>query len=496
MVRRCAVLLGLDIGTSSTKVLAVDERGQAVSEASAAYGIDRPGPGLAEADPERWWDAAVAACRALPAEVRAAARGLGLSGHMHGAVLARADGRSVRPAILWLDGRAAELLPRWPASGGSVAGNAPSAGMTGPTLAWLRAHEPAALEAARWVLLAKDWVRLRLTGEAATDPSDATGTLLADAEGRWHTALVSAAGIAADLLPPVVRSSDAAGRLTASAAAALGFAAGIPVAAGAGDTLAAALGSGLLAEDAAQLAIGTSAQVVVPRASWPGFSPRLNVYRSASPAGLPAWCLMAAMLNGGGAIDWARRALQLTWDDAHARAFAEEDAGGATVFLPYLTGERTPWMDPDLRAGWVGMGADDGTARLMRAAFEGVAFGIRAGLDALGAQGVAFSRLRLAGGGTVHPGWRQLLADALALPLDAVEVANAAARGAALLGGLAAGVLAPDDLASLSPRVTPVAEPRDPGPLGARYARFLELRARLVDWFGALPERAAYGPRV
>jgi sugar (pentulose or hexulose) kinase len=144
-------------------------------------------------------------------------------------------------------------------------------------------------------------------------------------------------------------------------------------------------------------------------------------------------------------------------------------------------------MDPDLRAGWVGAGAADGPPTLMRAAFEGVAFGIRAGLDALRAHGAAPARLRLAGGGTVHPGWRQLLSDALGLPLDAVTVANAAARGAALLGGLAAGAFGASDLAALSPAVTPVAEPRNPGPLSARYARFLELRARLAGWFKPAP---------
>jgi xylulokinase len=192
---------------------------------------------------------------------------------------------------------------------------------------------------------------------------------------------------------------------------------------------------------------------------------------------------MAAMLNGGGALDWARGALQLTWDEAFARAFSDEGQGGEVEFLPYLTGERTPWMDARLRAGWVGAGAGDGTARLMRAAFTGVAFGIRAGLEALGAQVAAPARLRLAGGGTVHAGWRQLLSDALGLPLDAVPVANAAARGAALLGGLAAGALAPSDLASLAPAVTPVAEPREPGALSARYDRFLDLRVRLETWF-------------
>jgi xylulokinase len=192
---------------------------------------------------------------------------------------------------------------------------------------------------------------------------------------------------------------------------------------------------------------------------------------------------MAAMLNGGGALDWARRALQLGWDEAFARAFAKDRQAGEVAFLPYLTGERTPWMDPHLRAGWVGAGPSDGPATLMHAAFTGVALGIRAGLDALRDQGAAPVRLRLAGGGTVHPGWRQLLADGLSLPLDAVSVPNAAARGAALLGGLAAGTIASSDLVELAPAVTPVAEPREPGAMAARYARFLDLRARLETWF-------------
>jgi len=477
------MLLGLDIGTSSTKALLLDPAGEPVAEASAAYAVEHPGPELAETDPARWWEALVGAVARLPGAARAAVRGIGLSGQMHGVVLARADAAPVRPAILWLDGRAGASLASYPARAGAVTGNAPSTGMTGPTLAWLRRHEPAALAAARWALLAKDWIRLRLTGEAATDPSDASGTLLAGADGSWDAGLVAAVGIPAELLPPVRESSAAAGRLGPGPAAALGLPAGVPVATGAGDTLAAALGSGLLREDQAQLAIGTSAQVVVPRTSWPGFSPRLNVYRSAAPAGHPRWCLMAAMLNGGGALDWARGALQLGWDDAFARAFSDDGQGGEIAFLPYLTGERTPWMDPHLRAAWVGAGPADGSAALMRAAFTGVAFGIRAGLDALRDQGAAPVRLRLAGGGTVHPGWRQLLADALGRPLDAVSVPNAAARGAALLGGLAAGAIAPADLAALAPAVTPVAEPRDAAALGARYARFLDLRARLETWF-------------
>jgi sugar (pentulose or hexulose) kinase len=479
------MLLGLDIGTSSTKALLLDDRGEAVAEASAPYAVEHPGPGRAETDPARWWEAVVSATGRLPSAGRAAVRGIGFSGQMHGVVLSRADGTPVRPAILWLDGRTADSLADYPADAGKITGNTPSTGMTGPTLAWLRMHEPASLSLARWALLSKDWVRLRLTGEAATDPSDATGTLLARADGSWDAGLLAATGIPPSLLPPLLPSSAVAGRLTRQAAETLGLPVGVPVATGAGDSLAAALGSGLVGEDAAQLAIGTSAQVLIPRSTWPGYSRKLNVFHSASPSPLPPWCLLAAILNGGGAIDWARATLGLGWDDAFARAFAPGADQGEAIFLPYLTGERTPWMDPHLRAGWMGAGAADDAGTLMRAALTGVAFGIRAGLDAIREQGASPARLRLAGGGTVHPGWRQLLSDALGLPLDAVSCPNAAARGAALLGGLAAGALSVSDLAALAPAVARAAEPRGTAALDARYARFLDLRARLAEWFNS-----------
>ena len=477
------MLLGLDVGTSSAKVLLLDDRGEVVAEAGAAYAVDRPRPGWAETHPERWWEAVIAAVHQLPRDRRAAVQAIGLSGQMHGAVLCDAAGGAVRPAILWLDARSAECLALYPEGAEHTTGNAISAGMTGPVLLWLARHEPDALRAARWALQPKDWLQLRLTGEATSDPSDASGTLLADRDGHWADALIARLGLPRALLAPPAPSWRAAGGLSTAAAHALGVPPGVPVAAGAGDTLAAALGSGLYQESAAQLAIGTSAQVAVLREAWPGFCPRLNVYRSANPDGLPRWCLLAAMLNGGSALEWARRTLDLTWDEAFARAFTDAAAASEVEFLPYLTGERTPWMDPHLRAGWVGIAADDDAGSLMRAALTGVAFGIRAGIDALRQHGAVPERLRLAGGATVHAGWRQLLADAIGMPLDAVAGASAAARGAALLGGLAAGAIAPADLAGLAPRLIPAAAPRDPGALDLRYARFLELRNRLAGWF-------------
>jgi sugar (pentulose or hexulose) kinase len=305
--------------------------------------------------------------------------------------------------------------------------------------------------------------------------------VLAGPDGAWSPALLGALGLDAARFPPVRPSAEAAGRLTPRSAAQLGLPEGVPVATGAGDTLAAALGAGLLREGDAQLSIGSSAQVILTRGSWPGFSPHLNVYRSALPEGLPGWCRMAAMINGGLAIDWARGVLGLSWDDAFARAFAPGAEAGQATFLPYLTGERTPWMDPHARGAWAGLGAGDHPGTLMRAALTGVAFAIRAGLDALTADGTAIPRLRLAGGGTVHPGWRQLLADVLGRPLDAVSCPQASGRGAALLGGLACGALTAADLLDLAPAVTPAAAPSGASHDEA-YARFRDLYARLAPW--------------
>lgn len=476
------MLLGLDIGTSSAKAVLLDDSGHTTAEASAAYSVDAPRPGWGETPAEKWWQAIVTAVGRLPRNLCAEVQGIGLSGQMHGVVLADASATPLRPAILWLDNRSADCLGRYPAGSELRTGNTVSAGMTGPTLIWLVRHESATLDQARWALLPKDWLRLRLTGVAATEPSDASATLLAGRDGRWDEGLIDALEIRRDLLPPVIASEQTSGHLTPQAAQALGLPAGIPVAGGAGDTLAAAFGSGLYEDGAAQLSIGSSAQVMVMRSDWPGFSPRLNLYRSANPAGLPRWCLMAAMLNAGVALEWARRTLGLTWEEVYAQAFTPQAAESGAMFLPYVTGERTPWMDPNVRGAWIGLAPSDDPGSLMRAALIGVAFGIRAGLDALREHGVTVERLRLAGGGSVHSAWRQLLMDVLGVPLDAVACPNASARGAALLGGLAAGCWTVADLPALAPAVVPVGNPAAPA-FEASYQRFRDLYARLADWF-------------
>ena len=477
--------LGLDIGTGSAKALLLNDDGVAVAEASSSYRPLSPQPDWSEIDVETWWQAIVSCLAQFPAEQRQAVRGIGFSGQMHGVVLCDANGKAVRPAVLWLDNRAAPLLATsiYPADSLQRVGNALSPGMAGPILVWLKQHEPDALRAARWALQPKDWLRLRLTGVANAEPSDASGTLLADRDGVWDATLLATLGLPEQLFAPVIGSADTAGTLTPAAAEALGLPAGIPIAAGGGDTPIAALGSGLLRNGAAQLTTGSGAQIVVMCSQLPAASPRLNCYRAISPGGLPRWYMMAAMQNAGVALEWARATLGLDWNSAYAQAFcAEAEKDEEVFFLPYLSGERTPWMNPKLRGAWVGMHPGSTPGQLMRAAFLGVAYSIRAGLDALKEQGVSLQTLRLAGGGSVHRAWQQLLMDVLQVPLEAVACPNASARGAAILGAMVASHWRSDDLFALAPSSEPLGEPLTRR-FEAPYSRFCSLNERLTDWF-------------
>ncbi len=475
------MFLAIDLGTSSVKVMLADAEGNAAAVASEGYAVDSPREGWGETHPDAWWAAIVKAANALDARLRKAVRAAGFTGQMHGVVLCDADARALRPAILWLDTRGKAYLPRFPVDAASRCGNRPSAGMAASSLLWLKEHDPRCYARAVWALQPKDWLRLRMGGTPATDPSDATGTLLAGAEGEWDRELIAALHLRTDWLAPVVRSDAIAGELGADAAVALGLPRGIPLAVGAADTAATALGSGLLHEGDAQLTTGTGGQIVMMRAAFPGYHQQLNAFRSAHPEGFARWYQMAAMLNVGSALEWARAVLGFTWQEAYREAASVR--ADRLVFLPYLAGERTPLMDANARGAWIGLAARDGAGLMMRAAFEGVAFSLRAGLDALERAGKEVTALRLAGGGSAQPWWRQLLADVLRRPLHAVETADASARGAALLAGLATGHWNAGDLERLAPRADQVTKPAASPELEARYDRYAALYPRLKDWF-------------
>ena len=433
-------VLGLDLGTSAVKALVVDGDGRVVGRGRAPCRVDVPrldcggratrAPGSSPRAPP---------CgRRAPASVDA----IGLSGQMHGVVLCDDVGTPLRPAILWADSRAAEQAARWPRTG-----NPAAPGFAGPILAWLAAHEPDVLERARWALQPKDWLRLALGCPAATEPSDASATLLWDAEAD-----APSAGPYSRLLAPVRGSAERAGELGPAGSEALGLPVGTPLVHGAADTAAAWLGAG----GGRILNVGTGAQLVAPALAGVPEDPRCHRFRDACDG----WYALAAVQNAGLAIDWARRILG-------GDPIGEPDPAGP-LFVAHLTGERTPLLDPAARGAWAGLSLATDRAAMLGSVLEGVAFGIRWARDALVAEaGAAVGPLRLLGGGAVAPGFAQLLADVLDEPLELLEVADASALGAALLAG------APERPRRVTGEALPRAEPA--AVLRERFAAWLSL---------------------
>jgi xylulokinase len=453
-------MLGIDLGTSSVKAIVLDERGQELGLGKAGYELTSPRPGWAESDPAAWWEATVAAVRATLTQAQGArVSAIGLSGQMHGVVLSGEDRQPLRPAMLWPDTRAGEELALYrdlPAEMLRRLANPLAPGMAGPLLCWLARYEPAIYQQARWALQPKDWLRLQLTGIdssaeiAVTDPSDASATLLYDLfADDWAEDVISALGLRRTLFPPILPSSSLAGTLSAEAASTLGLPSGLPVVTGASDTAAAMLGAGLLSPGQAQLTLGTGAQIVrlLPRSADHAnmhAGKRTHLYRAADDR---YWYEMAAVQNAGLALDWVRRVFNANWDELYASASVAFHADGLT-FLPTLVPER--FHDAAAYAGgaFTGLHLSHSRENLLHAALKGVASGIREALDLLDEDDKT-TPLRLVGGGSVYPAWRQLLVDVLGRELLAVDTTNASVRGAALLAGIATGVWADVDATKL-----------------------------------------------
>lgn len=435
MGKRRAVL-GIDLGTSQVKTLVMTPGGEILGRGRAGYRVVSPGEGLAETDPAEWWRATVAAVREALADASADIEiaAVGVDGQMHGVVLTGDDGNAVRPAILWLDRRAEAEAARYaelPAELTRPLGNQASAGMAGPMLGWLVAHEPDVLRRARWALPPKDWLRMRLTGLAATDPTDASGTLLFDlARGVWADGVIDALGLPGEKLPPVLRTTEVAGELLPGPANELGLTPGIPVAVGAADT-AAALYAADLDAGWALLTVGTGGQWMVPEGE---FRPAAgtNLF-AAVGAGLYR---LAPVQNAGVALDWVRGVLGVSWQQLYDTA-ARPWRADTPVFLPYLARER--W-DPATAGAWEGLTLATTRDDLMRGALEGVAFLLRRRLNDLRAAGHQPEAVLLGGGGATHPAWRQLLADVVALPLHPGDTSWLSAAGAARVAAAAAGM--------------------------------------------------------
>jgi len=478
-------LIGLDVGTTGVKALALSPDGEVLATAAHAYPLSTPHPGWAEQDPEDWWRASEAALAEVAAGREVA--GIGLSGQMHGLVALDAEDRVIRPAILWNDQRTAAECAEIESRIGverlvELTGNRALTGFTAPKLLWLRQHEPDAYARIARVLLPKDYVRLRLTGEWAIDASDASGTLLLDVGRRaWSEDVVDALDLPPAWLPPVLESPVQAGEVSATHKPLQA----IPVAAGAGDQPAAAVGVGADRPGVLSVVLGTSGVVLAPLPEY-AHDPvgRVHAFCHAVP---DAWQAMGVMLSAAGSLQWfhERLAPDVPFERLVAEAAEWDPGAGGLFFLPYLAGERTPHADPDARGAFVGLELRHDRGALVRAVLEGVAFGLRDSLDLLRSLGVDARTARVSGGGARGDLWLRIVASALDVPLELTASEEGSALGAALLGGVAGGVFADvHDAVARCVRVTSVVEP-DP----AWRDTYAELHARFRALYPALRTR-------
>jgi xylulokinase len=412
-------LIGLDVGTSGVKGIALSEDGAVLASAEEGYPLSTPHPNWAEQDPEDWWRAAQTVLARLPEGP------VGLSGQMHGLVVLGADGGVLRPAILWNDQRTGAECAEIEARVGlerliELTGNRALPGFTAPKLLWLRKHEPGTYARIRHVLLPKDYVRFRLTGERAIDVADASGTLLFDvAHRRWSTEVCEALEIPLEWLPPAHESTAIAG---------------------AGDQAAAALGVGIVTPGAVSVVLGTSGVVF---SALPAYKPdpqaRVHVFCHAVPE---TWHAMGVMLSAAGSAAWLRQALQEDFRVLDDEAARWEPGTEGLLFAPYLAGERTPHADPDARGAFAGLSLRHDRGAMWRAMLEGVAFGLRDSLELLRALGVDAQVGRVSGGGARSELWLRIVASVLGIPLERMVSEEGSAFGVALLAGVRAGVFA------------------------------------------------------
>lgn len=489
------LLLGLDISTTATKAVLVEPAGNVAGVGAAEYGFESPRPTWAEQDPALWWDGTIHAVRTAIAQAGADASqvaAVGLTGQMHGAVLLDAADRVLRPAILWNDQRTAHACDEIRAAVGperliEITGNDAVTGLTAPKLVWVRDHEPDVWDRIAHVLLPKDYVRLRLTGEHALDKADGAGTLLFDLAARdWSPEVLDALRIPRAWLPPTFEGPAVTGSVTATAAAATGLRAGTPVVAGGGDQSANAVGVGAVGPGVVALSLGTSGVVFAATTS-PLHDPlgRVHAFCHALPA---RWHLMSVMLSAAGSLRWFRDTFAggEPYDTLVATAADVPVGSSGLLFLPYLSGERSPHPDPDARGAFVGLTLSHDRRHLLRAVLEGVAFGLRDGLDLMVAGGMpAPSQVRASGGGIASPLWRQVLADVLDAEIATVNTVEGAAFGAALLAAPAAAWFPTAEAAvEAIVRSTPVAQPgSDRERYGEVHAAYRSLYPALTPFF-------------
>lgn len=474
--------IGIDIGTSAVKVVLVGEGERALAQVEAPLATSRPRPGWSEQDPQRWWEATedvLGRLRAAEPEAFAAVKALGLSGQMHGAVLLDAADRVLRPAILWNDARAVaecRLLEERVPGLGRIAGVPAMPGFTAPKILWLQKHEPEVVAKVAKVLLPKDYVRLLLTGEHVTDLSDAAGSLwLDEAERSWSPAILAASGLSLDHMPRLVEGSESAGTIRPEIAARLGLPQGVVVAGGAGDAAAGGIGIGAVEDGDAFCSIGTSAQYLVTADS---YRPYPEAFIHAFCHALPGrWTQTAALLNGASCLAWAARLVgEADIGALLERVTAAYRGPSRLLFLPYLTGERTPHNDADARGVIFGIDPDTSPLDVVQAVLEGVAFSFAEAQDCLKDAGTVPGQVAAIGGGARSRFWMRILAAVLNRPITLYAGGEKGpAFGAARLARLALTGEAPKTVCT-KPPVAAVIEP-EPAlaeayrPLDARFRR-------------------------
>ena len=490
------MLLGIDLSTTGAKALLVDRDGRVVSSATTPLNLFTPHPLWSEQDPREWWEATVNSIRQVLAGSTESVAAIGLTGQMHGLVLLDEEGQVLRPAILWNDQRCGAECDEIRARVSrdklvQITGNDALTGFTAPKILWVEKHEPEIHRRIRHILLPKDYIRYKLTGALAMDKADGSGTMLFDLRRRtWSPQILQALNISADWLPPTFEGHEVTGEVTVQAAELTGLRSGTPVVAGGGDQAAQATGVGVVRPGTMAVTLGTSGVVFASTES-PLIEPegRLHAFCHAVEG---RWHLMGVMLSAAGSLQWYHDKF------ARDRSFAElvdeaaqVPAGSeGLIFLPYLSGERTPHPDPLARGAWIGLTTRHGPPHLTRSILEGVAFGLKDMFCLMRDVGLAsIDQIRVSGGGAKSSLWRQILADTLGAELVTVNTTEGAAYGAALLAGVGIGTWPNVDAAcaatiAVTDRVSP--SPENVVTYESMYEQYQRLYPALKSTFAAL----------
>jgi xylulokinase len=494
-----SIFLGIDVSTTGAKALLVDETGAVIASATTPLTLSTPKPLWSEQNPRDWWEGVVASIRRVLADAGiegAQVQAIGLTGQMHGLVLLDAAGEVLRPAILWNDGRTGAECDEMRRRVGrsrliELTGNDALTGFTAPKILWVQRNEPDIYAKAAHVLLPKDYVRFRLSGSHAMDKADGSGTILFDLKQRtWSADLLDALEIPRAWLPPTFEGPEVTATVSAEAASTTGLAVGTPIMAGGGDQAAGAVGMGAVTPGVVSLSLGTSGVVFATTpAALIEPEGRLHAFCHAVPG---RWHFMGVMLSAAGSLQWHRDTLapQTPFDQLVVEAAQTPAGSEGLLFLPYLTGERTPWPDPLARGAWVGLTVRHTRAHMTRAVLEGVAYGLRDSFRLIQEAGLGnIQQVRASGGGVRSPLWRQILADVLNVELVTVNTTEGGAFGAALCAAVGAGMWPTvEDACAATIHVTGATSPSSDGPAvyEAGYSLYRELYPALAATFHKL----------